>query len=383
MTLPFFMMLSPLALFASPKSVDALHINKAKDNLFVGVGFGVQAFYGNPSSDFSLGDRLSPKLNAYVGKWVTPSSGIRIAYNGLTFKDNKKKDVPYFNVHGDYLWNVHNSIFGYKEARLWNISSLIGMGWAASRGENTNDGFAVNLGLYNTFRFSEAVYATAELGALFANKEFDLAISDKYSFDKLFSFSVGVSYRFKKRGWDTCSVVRLGLLEDQQSTTKEGLAEDSLAADTAVAAAEAQLRSQLDECLKRQSALVSELDAERKKMRDGSMELSDLDRRLMAKTVFFASASSAVPNKYMVDMRMLVAFAKKNGYKLKVTGYADNATGTADFNLALSRKRAQAVASLLEKLGVSRSDLLIDAVGGKMDADDVKYNRRVTVELEK
>ena len=380
--LPFLLLSSSATVSAETK---AILLNRLKDNWFIGAGFGVQEFAGNPKSDLSFSEMMTPAVNVYVGKWLTPGSGLRLGYNGATFKDNQGDDVPYFNIHGDYIWNIHNTFFGYKPMRIWNFSPYIGAGWAASRGDNTNDGFSINFGLYNTFRFTDAVSGTLDLGGMLADKEFDLQISDDYSFDKIFMASVGVSYKFKKRDWDTTAVkdLNVALLSDEEYAKK-------MAADSATAAAQqaqeeerARLSSQLNECLKKQTDLMSELNEEKKKVAEGLGEVPDLQLRLMTKMVFFTSASSSVANKYMVDMKPLVEFAKKKGYRLKVTGYADNATGTAAFNKALSLQRANAVASLLEKLGMAKSDLIVESAGGTLIANDMRYNRRVSVELVK
>lgn len=382
--LPYLLLLSSASVATGAEN-SSLHLNKWKDNWFAGAGFGVQEFVGSPESSLSFSEMMTPAITAYVGKWLTPSSGLRLVYNGATFKNNEGSDTPYFNIHGDYLWNFHNSVFGYKRMRIWELSPYIGAGWAASRGTNTNDGYAVNIGLHNEFRFTDGVYAMLDLSSMLADKEFDLQITDKYSFDKLFVASLGLTYRFKKRDWDTCSFknMKLALLSDEEFAAKMAADSAQAAEKKAQAEEKARLTAQLNECLKKQTDLLSELEAEQKKVSDGLGNLSDLDRKLTTKTVFFTSASTTVANKYMVDIKPLVAYAKKNGLKLKVTGYADNATGTAEFNKALSQRRAQSVASMLEKLGMAQSDLIVEAAGGAMVANDMKYNRRVTVELAK
>lgn len=378
----FFLLANAFSALAEENTV---HVNKFKDNWFVGAGFGVQEFIGNPKSDLSFNEMLTPFVNVYVGKWLTPSSGLRLGYNGATFKNNEGEDTPYYDIHGDYMLNVHNLLFGYKQMRTWELSPYIGAGWAASRGDFKNDGFSVCFGLYNTFRFTNALFATLDLQANMADKEFDLKISGDEAFDKLCSASVGVGYRFKKRGWDVCSVknVNVALLSDDEYEAQLKADSASVAEKKAQEEELARLKSQLNECVKKQNDLMTEIKEEKAKQANGIANLSEIDKRLTTKTVFFTAASTTVANKYMVDMKPLVAFAQKNGCKLKVTGYADNATGTSEFNRSLSQKRADAVASLLEKLGMAKSDLIVTAEGGTMIANDMKYNRRVTVELEK
>ena len=69
--------------------------------------------------------------------------------------------------------------------------------------------------------------------------------------------------------------------------------------------------------------------------------------------------------------------------KLKVTGYADSATGSAAFNQKLSEKRANRVADELVKLGVSRDNLVVEGLGGVATLKPNSYNRRVIVDVVK
>ena len=62
-----------------------------------------------------------------------------------------------------------------------------------------------------------------------------------------------------------------------------------------------------------------------------------------------------------------------------VTGYADNATGKAEYNQALSEKRAATVADELVKMGVSRDNITTKGNGGVDELSPVSFNRRATV----
>ena len=68
--------------------------------------------------------------------------------------------------------------------------------------------------------------------------------------------------------------------------------------------------------------------------------------------------------------------------KLKLTGYADSATGSAEANRKISLKRAEAVADALnKKYGISR-DRITTATAGGVDKFDKDYlNRMVMIEV--
>jgi outer membrane protein OmpA-like peptidoglycan-associated protein len=73
--------------------------------------------------------------------------------------------------------------------------------------------------------------------------------------------------------------------------------------------------------------------------------------------------------------------------KIRVCGYADP-RGKSGYNLALSQKRAEAVAAVLTQSGVSTERLIIEARGSEDstsaegDLDGYALERRVTVQLE-
>ena len=57
-----------------------------KSNWFISAGVGGQVFFGDHDRQASFGDRLSPALDIAVGKWFSPSIGVRLMYSGLSGK---------------------------------------------------------------------------------------------------------------------------------------------------------------------------------------------------------------------------------------------------------------------------------------------------------
>ena len=52
--------------------------NRLFDNIWLGVGGGVNIYHGENDSYGSFGKRLAPALDLHVGKWITPSVGLRL-----------------------------------------------------------------------------------------------------------------------------------------------------------------------------------------------------------------------------------------------------------------------------------------------------------------
>ena len=99
-------------------------------------------------------------------------------------------------------------------------------------------------------------------------------------------------------------------------------------------------------------------------------------------SVFFNLNSSRIASrKDLVNVQEVAEYAKANGNKIVVTGYADSKTGKPDYNQKLSQRRAETVANELVKMGVSRDNIEVKAAGGVNDLSPVSYNRHATNEI--
>ena len=124
------------------------------DNWFVSAGGGVQVYFGESDTYGDFGKRLAPALDISLGKWLTPSTGVRLQYSGLKAKgwtngllpysDGKADSKGYYkesfntmNLHADFLWNISNAIGGERD-RFWNLVPFAGMGWARSSGNGSD-----------------------------------------------------------------------------------------------------------------------------------------------------------------------------------------------------------------------------------------------------
>lgn len=55
--------------------------NRFFDNIWIGVGGGVNIYHGENDSYGKFGKRLAPAIDVNVGKWITPSVGLRLGYS--------------------------------------------------------------------------------------------------------------------------------------------------------------------------------------------------------------------------------------------------------------------------------------------------------------
>ena len=55
-------------------------------NWYIGVGGGINIYEGEFDNKTSVGNRIAPALDVSLGKWITPSYGVRLQYSGLKAK---------------------------------------------------------------------------------------------------------------------------------------------------------------------------------------------------------------------------------------------------------------------------------------------------------
>ena len=71
--------------------------NRLFDNVWIGVAGGINLF----ENSFTDAGGINPALDINIGKWVTPSVGVRIGYQGLTASSWTSVQYPYFKTMGD------------------------------------------------------------------------------------------------------------------------------------------------------------------------------------------------------------------------------------------------------------------------------------------
>ena len=194
--------------------------NRFGANWFISGGIGAQMYFGDNDGKADFGKRLAPALDIAVGKWFTPGIGLRVAYNGLQAKgatpnangplvDGGQYSNGYYkekwnvmNFHGDVMLNLSNMICGYREDRLYSFIPYVGAGFVHSGKGAGYDELGINAGLINRFRLSPALDLNVELRGLLMKNAFGGA-----SKEGMGGVTVGVTYKFKKRGWNAVPTV--------------------------------------------------------------------------------------------------------------------------------------------------------------------------------
>lgn len=349
--------------------------NSFWNNWFVQVGADWNAYYSsqehanghftaNPFKSF----RSNPGAAIAVGKWFTPGIGLRTKVQGIWGQTvNSDKDHPanrYWIANEQVMFNLNNMIGGYNPNRFWSFIPFLGAGVGRSM---THDIYAMNLscGILNQFRLSEKMALNLELGWNHAEADLDgnaAIMTHKTSNtwedkDNNLYAEVGLTFNIGKSTWEkTPDVDAIKSLYMGQIDALNG-----------------QLNDANNEIARLKNMLANQKPVEKP---------AQVIKEFVATpvSVFFnINKTKIASRKDLVNLGALADYAKENGKSLKVTGYADSATGSASTNQKLSEGRAATVANELVKMGVSRDNIETAAAGGVADLSPISYNRRAVV----
>lgn len=355
-------------------------INRFFDNIFVGVGGGINISETHGDNLGAASGRISPNINLYVGKWLTPAVGLRLGYNGLSGRGwsatsnhfateahdgyfKEKYGLSY--LHGDVMWNVFNTFGGYKENRFWNMSPYLSAGWVNAYGNKTCDNeLGVGIGIYNQFRVSKRVDITLDAHQLIANNRF--TGSARMGAAGMTSISVGVAIRLGK----TTSFKKVERPDYAPYNTRIS---DLQAANEKLSDKNAKLKACNDNLKKEVETLKAE-----------KPETVSVFPQLTPAAVFFEIGKTKADSKQLFQLDFYVKnVIEQNPDKVfTITGYADKQTGSAARNRQLSEQRVEFIRDIMvNKYNISEDRLVIKAAGSAENRfDKPELNRCVVIE---
>lgn len=335
-----------------PVRENSVQTNGFWDNWFVQVSpLGIHA------DNFKFGESTTYNATVAAGKWFTPGLGLRGQFHLPFYKLNDGQDArKQVSAYAQVMFNLSNMFCGYKADRLVSFVPYVGFGRAFSATHKLGVWSPFTLGLIVPFQ-------------VWDNVSLDLEASVK-------QFN-NIDERANDRNWMTGLNLNLTWY---LPWGKQGFeVSPDMAALTAMHAA--QLAS-LNEALSAEQAENKNLKEQlAKKPKEVIKEKIVKEVLAAPQSVFFAFNSAKIASKKeILNLESLANMAKNNGAKLKVTGYADSATGVPAYNQQLSERRAKAVAKELVKLGVAEENIVVEGKGGVADVKPASYNRRVIIE---
>lgn len=369
---------------ADPALKYSVATNSFWSNWFVQGNLAGSAFWGNQEvgNDFAKspfeGFRNNLGFSVAVGKWFTPGLGLRTKFNGVwgrsvVSEDKKTNADKYWTLNEQVLFNLSNMLCGYSETRVWNFIPYAGVG--VNRNMSANAYAPVfGAGILNEFKLNKKWAINLDVNYALSTSDYDgftgllpnAKPEDGHSVkgvfanhDRVLNVEVGVTYNLGKATWEkTPDVDAIKALSQSQIDA---------------------LNAQLNDANSENTRLKTMLAEEQKNNETQKATKAFVNTPV---SVFFNINKTNIASKQdLVNVQALAKYAKENGSKLLVNGYADSATGTPAINQKLSQGRADAVAKELVKMGVEKNNITTKANGGVDELSPISFNRRATVQI--
>ncbi len=342
--------------------------NRFGDNWFIGVGGGVNTFWVD---GMKFGDlKAGPGIDASVGKWFTPSIGMRIGYSGFNTKlDMAPKEFGYMYIHGDFLWNISNALGGYKETRFWNLVPYLHAGWYraydAGVANFPNNELAVGAGLLHNLRLADRLDLIIDMKGIVVNGR--VAGSSGVAVQP--SVTAGLAVDLGYPGFVRTSTV-IGAIEMANEDETAALQAATLALELANATLEEDM-IKLKKTNKDLNARIKDM----KKPNPHDVDIAEFFKGMSPVPVYFNIGATTLTVDEMAHLdfiaKNIVAKADKcPKVYITIMGSADSNTGTAKRNAKLSEARGKYIADILtSKYGISKDKLVIKSEVVKAAAD--------------
>lgn len=332
--------------------------------------------------------RLTPSYELSISKWFTPVAGVRLGAQGLTLKEKfaanswnhypiKSEDgINYYNefyVHGDFLWNIENTVWGYRSTRFLNVSPYVHVGYLRLShpdkefftNEYRDREFEFGFGVLNTFRITDSFLFDVDLrwGNIAGR------FHDSYDGGRVnhFTAMAGIQYNIDIWYW-----LRSKGMENDLANARNDVA-NAIADVNAARAAEEQARA-AEEAAKRELEQLKQENEDLKKNRPadaqpGSYENltnDEFSQRVSAAglIVYYQINLSKLnfSERHHLDDYVKVTLQNDPEHVFYLTGSADKGTGTIEINTRLSHDRAAGIKKILmEEYNVPEDQVVIKA----------------------
>ncbi len=340
------------------------------DNWFLQLGAGVDVpLVENDLPGGGANHHFTAAYNLGFGRWFSPYLGWRLGftYSRLHWDNQVYSKAHSINANFDMMWDMFNSLGNVNPNRVFSIVPFVGIGgtynWdftsdvniMRNNGETRSNSWTlpVSAGLQLRFRLCRYADFFIEGRASFHGDNFN-----NYSGGKPIDINIqgigGFSFNFGGRDFSTynpCNdIAYLSGLNNQVNS----------------------LRSELAACEAANMACQAALDDCRKKPAQVTEVIENIEFAPLMSTVRFTINSDVISNEEMVNVYNVAQWMKANpDANVTITGYADRDTGSSDYNLELSQRRAQAVYDALTgEYGIKGDRLTLDAKG----SDSQPYN---------
>lgn len=336
---------------------DNYYTQKWSDNIFISVGGGIHSVANDGFN------RMSPHFSVSLGKYITPTWGIRGQVNGMWqslclqeigYHEHNKK---YVGANIDAMVNLSSLFAGANPNRFFEVYGFVGPQMTVAKNPEvtytydgaTGDRTNISRGNYKT---RAHFGASAGLGLKFN-------LSNKWAID------------VEARGAIAPSI--FGNISDHRKSEGSGM----LTAGVSYTFGGKKFAKVEDRIVEKEVIREVIREVPKEVVREVVKEVPTAASEV---AIFFKIGKAKISPEGMVNVQLIAKAIKANpNTKYKVAGFADKATGSASFNEALSEKRAQAVYDALVAEGVKESQLEKVAMGGTDNMFGKNYLNRVVI----
>lgn len=333
--------------------------NKGSDNWFISLQGGasiVQSFSRiDIAKDVKLLDRIGYTGALGIGKWHNPYFGTRLSIDYNYFKDgysplvNGKAQAGHsLNPHFDFMFNMNNYFGAYRPNRVFSFVPFLGVGYMANQIMVGNPD--ANKVYFDKMNLNHSVSGNAGVELQFRlARRVSLVLAPQITVTNMLRSPAALVHKAN----DLVGQVRLGLTFDAGRPDWEPIVpmDEALVND---------LQSQVN----RLKAENMELAKRPKSCPECETTVKEVAVKEIERHVFFRIGRANVDKNQMANIYTVAEFAKANNLPVVVVGYADAGTGSSDYNMTISEKRAREVARILtDEYGVPSNLVNIEYKG--------------------
>ena len=370
--------------------------NRLFDNVFIGVAGGINWYQGEQDHQLNFKDRARHSLQAYIGKWITPSVGLRLGWyggkaRGFYYNDKVSPTTPAwsgnefvdpadnysfgyvqkFRPHhfrGDLMWNISNVIGGYRTDRFVEFAPYVGAGFIVNfapgqhkfRKQGHHE-WAGTVGLYTMFRVCSALDITLDVNQSMFNQSLDGDNRHRRK-EYMGSVSMGLAYQFRNREFHRSHAA-------VDVTPLNNKIKD--------------LNGALEDINAKNEKLKSDLDAEKAKKPAETIIVKGETKYTPAPfAVYFPLGKATLTEDQVKSIQYFVKTSMESSKDrvFEICGAADSATGSAKTNEKLGQARLDAVLNVIKACG-GNYKISDKNLGGtsEFSTKDNKLNRVVVV----
>ena len=330
---------------------------KWSDNIFISVGGGIHSVANDGFN------RISPNFSISLGKYITPTWGIRGQVNGIWqslclqeigYHEHNKN---YVGANIDAMVNLSSLFAGANPNRFFEVYGFVGPQLSVAKSANVVYTYDGNTGERTGVSTSGEAKAKARIGAS-AGLGLKFNLNNKWAID------------VEARGAIAPSI--FGNISDHRKAEGTGM----ITAGVSYTFGGKKFAKVEDRVVEKEVIKEVVREVPKEVVKEVIKEVPSAAEV----AIFFKIGKAKISSEGMVNVQLMAKAIKANpNAKYKIAGFADKATGSASFNQTLSEKRAQAVYDALVAEGVKESQLEKVAMGGTDNMFGKNYLNRVVI----